>query len=80
MIQSTVSALPSHQTLMALQVPEVLQNLLGQDALNIVKAIAILVVGWIVALVIRLVIKGVGELREVSQRDRYIPKFEIMDK
>jgi hypothetical protein len=23
---------------------------------------------------------GVGELREVSQRDRYIPKFEIMDK
>jgi hypothetical protein len=65
---------------MALQVPEVLQNLLGQDALNIVKAIAILVVGWIVALVIRLVIKGVGELREVSQRDRYIPKFEIMDK
>jgi hypothetical protein len=25
-------------------------------------------------------ISGVGELREVSQRDRYIPKFEIMDK
>jgi hypothetical protein len=27
-----------------------------------------------------LVLRGVGELREVSQRDRYIPKFEIMDK
>lgn len=68
MIESMVSALSPHQTLMALQVPEPLQNLLGQDALNIVKAIAILVIGWVVALIIRLVIKSLLSKTEIDNK------------
>lgn len=48
----------SHSALMALPLPESLTTLLGEDAINIVKAIAILVVGWIVALIIKSIVKG----------------------
>lgn len=48
----------THLALRTVQLPESLQTLLGEDVANIVKAIAILVVGWIVALIVKSVLTG----------------------
>jgi len=58
----------SHSALMALPLPESLQTLLGEDAINIVKAIAILVVGWIVALIIKSIVKGLLNKTDIDNK------------
>lgn len=58
----------SHSALMALPLPESLTTLLGEDAINIVKAIAILVVGWIVALIIKSIVKGLLNKTEIDNK------------
>ncbi|MBV5257719.1 hypothetical protein FLX56_04690 [Synechococcus moorigangaii CMS01] len=42
-----------------LQLPESLQTLVGEDVANIVKAIAILIIGWLVALAVKALVRGV---------------------
>lgn len=58
----------SHSALMALSLPESLKTLLGEDAINIVKAIAILVVGWIVALIIKSIVKGLLNKTDIDNK------------
>ncbi|MGB2926040.1 MAG: mechanosensitive ion channel [Limnothrix sp.] len=67
LIESLVPTSPN-SALMALALPESLQTLVGQDAINIIKAIAILVVGWIVAVVIKSVVKGLLKKTELDNK------------
>ncbi|AFY39337.1 Conserved TM helix repeat-containing protein [[Leptolyngbya] sp. PCC 7376] len=58
-----------HSQLVAFQaLPTELQNLLGEDAINIVKAIAILVVGWIVALIVKSIIQGLLNKTDIDNK------------
>ncbi len=61
------TSIPHHQ-LVALALPDELKNLLGEDAINIVKAIAILVVGWIVALIIKSIVQGLLNRTEIDNK------------
>ena len=54
--------------LIALAIPEELQNLLGEDAINIIKAIGILIVGWIVALIAKSIIQGLLSKTDVDNK------------
>ncbi|ANV83049.1 hypothetical protein AWQ21_00760 [Picosynechococcus sp. PCC 7003] len=53
---------------LALQLPESLQTLVGEDVANIIKAIAILIIGWIVALVVKAIVKGLLNKTEVDNK------------
>ncbi|WP_168191117.1 mechanosensitive ion channel [Picosynechococcus sp. PCC 11901] len=53
---------------LALQLPESLQTLVGEDVANIIKAIAILIIGWIVALVVKAIVKGLLNKTDVDNK------------
>lgn len=56
------------QMIVGLALPEYIQNLLGEDAINIIKAIGILVVGWIVALIAKSIIQGLLNKTDVDNK------------
>ncbi|BAW95267.1 hypothetical protein NIES970_01690 [[Synechococcus] sp. NIES-970] len=52
----------------ALQLPESLQILIGEDVANVVKAIAILIIGWLVALAMKAIVRGLLKKTEIDNK------------